>query len=65
MAAFLFGLMKSKTWWFNAATLAAAIVASEDVKQFISLEWLVKIQALVNILLRIVTTQSVSAKGSA
>ena len=65
MSEFVLGLVKSKTFWVNAVVLMSAIVAGDDIKQFIDPDVLVKVQAMVNILLRILTTQSLPEKGRA
>lgn len=59
------GFLKSKTIWFNVLSLAAAIFMSDEIKAYVDPMTLIKIQTVINIVLRLVTTQSVAEKGNA
>jgi len=51
----------SKTMWLNVLTLAAMFLAQDEVRTLIDPAVLVKIQAALNIVLRLVTTQPILA----
>lgn len=55
-------LASSKTVVFNVLALVAVVVASEEIKVFVSPERLVEIQSVVNILLRLFTYQAIAEK---
>jgi hypothetical protein len=59
----LLGALKSKTIWFNLIGLVAIVLGSEQIKAFISPEHLLMIQAIVNLILRVATTESLAIKG--
>lgn len=58
------GALKSKTMWVNAVVLVSTLVAMDEIKHFISPETLIKVQAILNILLRAFTWQPISEKVS-
>lgn len=57
------GAIKSKTVWFNIIGLAAVVLGSEQIKAFISPEHLTMAVFVVGLLLRTVTSTSLSAKA--
>lgn len=58
------GMLLSKTVWLNVLMAFAVIVDGDDIKQFISLETLVKIQAGLNIVMRFYTRVALADKLS-
>jgi hypothetical protein len=56
-------LAKSKTILFNVLTLVAMVAASDQLQTLVSAERLVQVQAVVNLLLRVLTTTSLAAKA--
>lgn len=57
------GLLLSKTVWFNLLTILSLIAVGDDIKQFVSADTIIKIQAAINIIIRFFTTQSLEQKG--
>lgn len=56
------GMLLSKVFWLNLLMAFVVIADGEDVKQFVSMESLVKIQAGLNIVLRLYTRVAVEDK---
>lgn len=61
---FLVQLFKSKTVVFNLLSLLAVIFALPEIQVFISSEHLLMAQAVVNLILRFLTTVAVTEKTS-
>ena len=60
-------IFRSRTFWFNLLGAVALIVSMPEVTGLLSpdaMKYAVGVGAVVNILLRFVTTQSVSVKGT-
>ncbi|HPC92908.1 MAG TPA: hypothetical protein P5317_11650 [Myxococcota bacterium] len=59
-------IFASKTFWFNALSIASAIIALVDPALLgISAKWLLLASGCINIGLRFITTGAVSLTGSA
>jgi len=52
----------SKTLWLNGLTLLATVLAADEVRQIIDPVLLVKIQAGLNLVLRLLTTEGVTVR---
>lgn len=57
------GLIHSKIFWFNLLTVLSMIAVGDDIKQFVSTDSIIKIQAGINILLRFFTSQALADKA--
>lgn len=56
-------LAKSKTIVVNVLTIAAVVLAGDDIRHFLSDAAVIKVLAAINIALRFVTFESLSAKA--
>lgn len=59
----LLGALRSKTVWFNVIGILSVLFASEQIQAIIAPEYLLIIQAGINIVLRRLTTQSLASKA--
>lgn len=56
-------LIRSKTIIFNVLTVLSLVLVGDDIKEFVSADTIIKIQAAVNIILRFATSTALSEKG--
>lgn len=63
MSVWISGALRSRTVWLNGLVLLSSLLAVDEVSTVITPEHLLSLQAAINLILRVVTSQSLAEKG--